>query len=83
VHNCCEAQNYWDIFSVLFGIFHLTEIKSLLTERDFIVEIEGFDRFMLMLNDKLKQIWLGWSLGGPLSIFCQTAPPSVQDGCCY
>jgi hypothetical protein len=31
-----------------------TEIKSLLTERDFIVEIGGFDRFMLMLNDKLK-----------------------------
>jgi mRNA-degrading endonuclease YafQ of YafQ-DinJ toxin-antitoxin module len=24
VHNCCEAQNYWDIFSVLFGIFHLS-----------------------------------------------------------
>jgi hypothetical protein len=31
-----------------------TEIKSLLTERDFIVEIGGFNRFMLMLNDKLK-----------------------------
>jgi hypothetical protein len=24
MHNCCEAQNYWDIFSVLFGIFHLS-----------------------------------------------------------
>jgi hypothetical protein len=23
---------------------------------------------------KLKQIWLGWSLGGPLSILCPTAP---------
>jgi hypothetical protein len=29
---------------------------------------------------KLKQIWLGWSLGGPLSIMCPTAPPSIQDG---
>ncbi len=30
------------------------ETKKLLTEQDFIVEIEGFDRFMLVLNDKLK-----------------------------
>jgi hypothetical protein len=32
---------------------------------------------------KLKQIWLGWSLGGPFSILCPTAPPSIQNGCCY
>jgi hypothetical protein len=25
---------------------------------------------------KLEQIWLGWSL-------CPTAPPSIQNGCCY
>jgi hypothetical protein len=30
------------------------ETKKLLTEQDFIVEIKGFDRFMLMLNAKLK-----------------------------
>jgi hypothetical protein len=30
------------------------EIKSLLTDQDFIVEIEGFDLFMLMLNAKLE-----------------------------
>jgi tetratricopeptide (TPR) repeat protein len=24
LHNCCETQNFWDIFSVLFGIFHFS-----------------------------------------------------------
>ncbi|OIR24953.1 tetratricopeptide repeat protein [Bathymodiolus thermophilus thioautotrophic gill symbiont] len=30
-----------------------TEVKNMLTDKDFIVEIKDFDRFMLMLNDKL------------------------------
>jgi hypothetical protein len=32
---------------------------------------------------KLNQTWQGWSLGGSLSKLCPTAPPSIQDGCCY
>ena len=32
---------------------------------------------------KIKEIWLGWSLGDPISILCPTAPPSIQNGCCY
>ena len=30
-----------------------SKITSILTEKDFIVEIQGFDKFMLLLNDKL------------------------------
>ena len=32
---------------------------------------------------KLNQTWQGWSLGGFLSKMCPTAPPFIQDGCCY
>ena len=32
---------------------------------------------------KLNQTWQGWSLGKFLSKLCPTAPPSIQDGCCY
>ena len=32
---------------------------------------------------KLNQTWQRWSLGGSLSKFCPTNPPSIQDGCCY
>ena len=32
---------------------------------------------------ELNQTWQGWSLGGSLSNLCPTAPPSIQDGCCY
>jgi hypothetical protein len=32
---------------------------------------------------KLIQTWQGWSLGGSLSKLCPTAPPFIQDGCCY
>jgi hypothetical protein len=31
----------------------------------------------------INQTWQGWSLGGSLSKLCPTAPPSIQDGCCY
>lgn len=31
-----------------------SKITSILTEKDFIVEIQGFDKFMLLLNDKLN-----------------------------
>jgi len=31
-----------------------SKIKSILTEKDFIVEIQGFDKFMLLLNDRLN-----------------------------
>jgi hypothetical protein len=34
-------------------------------------------------SPKLNQTWQGWSLGGSLSKLCSTAPPSIQDGCCY
>jgi hypothetical protein len=37
----------------------------------------------LLLWTKLKQTWLGWSLGGSRSKLCPTDPPSIQDGCCY
>ncbi|WP_195910059.1 hypothetical protein [Bathymodiolus azoricus thioautotrophic gill symbiont] len=43
IYWCCRDKNRL-----------LIETKKLLTEQDFIVEIEGFDRFMLVLNDKLK-----------------------------
>jgi hypothetical protein len=39
--------------------------------------------FNHMAETKLRQIWLEWSLGSPLSILCPTAPPSIQNGCCY
>jgi hypothetical protein len=32
---------------------------------------------------KLNQTWQWWSLGGSLSKLCPTAPPYIQDGCCY
>jgi hypothetical protein len=32
---------------------------------------------------KLHQTWQGWSLSRSLSKLCPTAPPSIQDGCCY
>jgi hypothetical protein len=32
---------------------------------------------------KISQKNPGWSLGGFLSKLCPTAPPSIQDGCCY
>ena len=32
---------------------------------------------------KLNLTWQGWSLGRSLSKLCPTAPPSIQDGCCY
>ena len=32
---------------------------------------------------KLNQTWQEWSLGRSLSKLCPTAPPSIQDGCCY
>ncbi len=31
-----------------------SKITSILTEKDFIVEIQGFDKFMLLLNDRLN-----------------------------
>ncbi len=31
-----------------------SKITSILTEKDFIIEIQGFDKFMLLLNDKLN-----------------------------
>jgi hypothetical protein len=47
---------FWYISSFLSRSFSRlsAETKKLLTEQDFIVEIKGFDRFMLMLNAKLK-----------------------------
>jgi hypothetical protein len=32
---------------------------------------------------KWNKTWQGWPLGGSLSKLCPTAPPSIQDGCCY
>jgi hypothetical protein len=32
---------------------------------------------------KISKTWQGWSLGSPISNICPTAPPSIQDGCCY
>ena len=29
------------------------------------------------------QTWHRWSLGVSLSKLCPTAPPSIQDGCCF
>jgi hypothetical protein len=29
------------------------------------------------------QTWHRWSLGVSLSKSCPTAPPSIQDGCCF
>jgi hypothetical protein len=29
------------------------------------------------------QTWHRWSLGVSLSKLCLTAPPSIQDGCCF
>jgi hypothetical protein len=37
-----------------FAYWCCRDKNRLSTEQDFIVEIEGFDRFMLVLNDKLK-----------------------------
>ena len=45
-----------------------------------------FSHLNLFLWDhktKLNQTWQGWSLGKFLSKLCPTAPPSIQDGCCY
>jgi hypothetical protein len=32
---------------------------------------------------KLNETWQGWSLGDFLSKWGLTAPPFIQDGCCY
>jgi hypothetical protein len=32
---------------------------------------------------KWSQTWHRWSLGVSLSKLCPTAPPSIQDGCCF
>jgi hemolysin-activating ACP:hemolysin acyltransferase len=32
---------------------------------------------------KLNQTWQGWTQDGSLSNLCLTAPPFIQDGCCY
>jgi hypothetical protein len=32
---------------------------------------------------KWSQTWHSWSLGVSLSKLCQTAPSSIQDGCCF
>jgi hypothetical protein len=34
-------------------------------------------------NQCKVQTWHRWSLGVSLSKLCPTAPPSIQDGCCF
>jgi hypothetical protein len=32
---------------------------------------------------KWSQTWHRWSLGVSILKLCPTAPPSIQDGCCF